>query len=344
MKNVEVKFSTGFVSAAFALLAAVAAMCLTFDALQAGTLKSIKERGKLLCGVSEGLAGFSAPGDGKDWRGFDVDFCRAVAAAVFGDPGKVEYVPLSAKGRFEALRGGKIDVLSRNTTWTLGRDVDAALTFAGVSYYDGQGFMTNVENGLSSALELSGAKICVLAGTTTLANTKAFFERNRMKVEILEFEKREGAVKAYERGECTAYTSDRSALASVRTKLAKPDDHMLLPEVISKEPLGPVVRQDDPVWAETIRWTLFLLINAEEAGWSSESADETPDTIPMEALQAAAAKMGVEKDWAKNVISSVGNYAEIFNRNVGKDSPLKLERGLNALWTNGGIMYAPPMR
>ncbi|MDA7946755.1 MAG: amino acid ABC transporter substrate-binding protein [Hyphomicrobiaceae bacterium] len=319
-------------------------MCMSPVAAEAGTLKSIKERGKLLCGVSEGLAGFSESANGKDWSGFDVDFCRAVSAAIFGNPDKVEYLPLSAKGRFDALHKGKIDVLSRNTTWTLGRDVDAALTFAGVSYYDGQGFMTSVENGLSSALELSGAKICVLAGTTTLANTKAFFERNRMKVEILEFDKREGAIKAYERGECTAYTSDRSALASVRTKLAKPNDHMLLPEVISKEPLGPVVRQDDPIWAETVRWTLFLLINAEEAGWSSKTADITPDTIPLDVLQAAATKMGVGKDWARNVILTVGNYAEIFNRNVGKDSPLKLERGLNALWTNGGIMYAPPMR
>ncbi len=338
------KSSTRLLATMATVIAVLAVIGLGPAAAQPDTLKSVTDRGKILCGVSEGLAGFSSPGDGNTWSGFDVDFCRAVSAAIFGDADKVDYVPLSAVERFDALRDGKIDVLSRNTTWTLGRDVDTALTFAGVSYYDGQGFMTNVENGLSSALELSGAKICVLAGTTTLANTKGFFERNRMNVEILEFEKREGAVKAYERGECTAYTSDRSALASVRTRLAEPDDHMLLPEVISKEPLGPVVRQDDAVWAELIRWTLFLLINAEEAGWSSETADEMPDTIPPEALQAAGKKMGLGEDWAKNVIAAVGNYAEIFNRNVGKDSPLKLERGLNALWTNGGILYAPPLR
>ena len=332
------------VLAVFAALLAALITHAGFSSAHADTLKSVKERGKLLCGVSEGLAGFSAPAGGDEWRGFDVDFCRAVAAAIFNDADKVSYVPLSAVDRFDALKSGKIDLLSRNTTWTLGRDVEAAMAFAGVSYYDGQGFMTSVENGLSSALELSGAKICVLAGTTTLNNTKAFFERNRMKVEILEFDKREGAMKAYERGECTAYTSDRSALASVRTKLAKPENHMLLPEVISKEPLGPVVRQEDPVWAEVTRWTLFLLINAEEAGWSSKTADDMPDTIPLKALQAAGKKMGVEEEWARNVIKSVGNYAEIFNRNVGKDSPLKLERGLNALWTNGGILYAPPMR
>lgn len=311
---------------------------------QADTLKTVKERGKLLCGVSEGLPGFSAPANGDDWRGFDVDFCRAMAAAIFNDPDKVGYVPLTGTNRFDALTAGKVDLLSRNTTWTLSRDVDREFTFAGVSYYDGQGFITNVENGLSSALELSGAKICVLGGTTTLGNIKAFFERNRMKVEVLEFDKRNDSVEAYERGDCIAYTSDRSALASVRTKLKKSDDHMLLPEVISKEPLGPVVRQDDPAWADLARWTLFLLINAEEAGWSSKTADDMPDTIPLEALQSAAKKMGIQEDWAKNVIRAVGNYGEIFNRNIGKDSPLKLERGLNALWTNGGILYAPPMR
>lgn len=338
------KRSTRLLATICTAIAALAAISLGPAVAQADTLKKVTDRGKLLCGVSEGLAGFSAPGDDKTWRGFDVDFCRAVSAAVFGDADKVDYIPLSAVERFDALRDGKIDVLSRNTTWTLGRDVDTALTFAGVSYYDGQGFMTSVENGLSSALELSGAKICVLAGTTTFTNTRAFFNRNRMNVEILEFEKREGAVKAYERGECTAYTSDRSALASVRTLLAEPDDHMLLPEVISKEPLGPVVREDDPVWAGLVRWTLFVLINAEEDGWSSETAEDMPDTIPLEALQAAGRKMGISEDWAKNVIAAVGNYAEIFNRNVGKDSPLKLERGLNALWTNGGILYAPPLR
>lgn len=332
------------VLAVFAALLAALITHASFSAAKADTLKAVKERGKLLCGVSEGLVGFSAPSGGDDWRGFDVDFCRAMAAAIFNDADKVGYVPLTGTNRFDALSSGKIDLLSRNTTWTLKRDVNRMFTFAGVSYYDGQGFMTSVENGLSSALELSGAKICVLGGTTTVGNIKAFFERNKMNVEILQFEKREDSIKAYERGECTAYTSDRSALASVRTKLKKPADHMLLPEVISKEPLGPVIRQDDPAWADLVRWTLYLLINAEEAAWSSQSADTIPDTIPVVALEAAGKKMGVDEDWAKNVVRAVGNYAEIFNRNVGKDSPLKLERGLNALWTKGGILYAPPMR
>ena len=329
------------------IAAAVMALSVTLTgitAVRADTLKTVKDRGNLVCGVSEGLAGFSALDKTGKWQGFDVDFCRALSAAIFGDSEKVKYVPLSALNRFDALKSGKVDILSRNTTWTLARDVEATLSFAGVSYYDGQGFMTGIEDGLSSALELTGAKICVLAGTTTLANAKAFFERSRMKVELIEFDKREDAVKAYEKGDCATYTSDRSALASVRTKLAKPDDHMLLPEVISKEPLGPVVRQDDPAWAELGRWALFLLINAEEANWSSKTADKMPDTFPMEVLRAAGKKMGASEDWAHNVIKAVGNYGEIFNRNVGKDSPLKLERGLNALWSNGGILYAPPMR
>ncbi len=329
------------------IAAAVMALSVTLTgitAVRADTLKTVKDRGNLVCGVSEGLAGFSALDKTGKWQGFDVDFCRALSAAIFGDSEKVKYVPLSALNRFDALKSGKVDILSRNTTWTLARDVEATLSFAGVSYYDGQGFMTGIEDGLSSALELTGAKICVLAGTTTLANAKAFFERSRMKVELIEFDKREDAVKAYEKGDCATYTSDRSALASVRTKLAKPDDHMLLPEVISKEPLGPAVRQNDPAWTELVRWTLFLLINAEEANWSSKTADKMPDTIPIEVLQAAGKKMGASENWAQDVIKAVGNYGEIFNRNVGKDSPLKLERGLNALWSNGGILYAPPMR
>ena len=316
----------------------------TISTAGADTVKAVKDRGNVICGVSEGLDGFSARDKDNKWQGFDVDFCRALSAAIFGDTEKVKYVPLSALNRFEALTSGKVDVLSRNTTWTLARDVGGALSFAGVSYYDGQGFMTGVEDGLSSALELAGAKVCVLAGTTTLANAKAFFDRSRMRVELIEFDKREDAIKAYEKGDCVTYTSDRSALASVRTKLAKPDDHMLLPEVISKEPLGPAVRQDDPAWTELVRWTLFLLINAEEANWSSKAPDKMPDTIPIEVLQAAGKKMGASENWAHNVIKAVGNYGEIFNRNVGKDSPLKLERGLNALWSNGGILYAPPMR
>jgi len=329
------------------LLAAIMAAALTLTSisdLHAGTLSSVKQRGKLLCGVSEGLSGFSAPDADKKWRGFDVDFCRAVAAAVFGDGNKVDYVSLSAVNRFDALSSGKIDILSRNTTWTLGRDVEHGLEYVGISYFDGQGFMVHVDKGLSTALQLDGEQLCVLAGTTTIVNAKAFFERGKMKVEILEFAKREDALKAYEKGECTAFTSDRSALASMRTKLAKADDHMLLPEVISKEPLGPVVREDDPSWSDLTRWILFLLVNAEEVGWSQASADKIPDTSSLAIPDAVAAKLGLKENWARDVINAVGNYGEIFERNLGKDSPLKLERGLNALWTRGGILYAPPMR
>lgn len=332
---------------AVAALAAIVAIALALtgaSALQAGTLTSVTERGKLNCGVSDGLVGFSAPDSDKRWQGFDVDFCRAVAAAIFGDGDKVAYVPLSAVERFDALTSGKVDILSRNTTWTLSRDVEIELEFVGVSYYDGQGFITHIDNGLSSALELAGAKICVLAGTTSIANAKAYFARHKITVDILEHAKRGEALKAYEKGECTAYTSDRSALASVRTKIANSQDHMLLPEVISKEPLGPVVRQDDPAWSELVRWILFLLINAEEAGWTSQTADKAPDSSALMIPQTVGAKLGLRESWARDVVKTVGNYAEIFDRNVGKDSALKLERGINALWTQGGILYAPPMR
>jgi general L-amino acid transport system substrate-binding protein len=327
---------TAFMAAALTLM--------SIPGLHAGTLNVVKQRGKLLCGVSQGLAGFSAPDASKKWSGFDVDFCRAVAAAVFGDGNKVDFVSLNAVDRFGALSSGKIDILSRNTTWTLARDVERGLDYVGISYFDGQGFMVHVDKGLSTALQLDGEKLCVLAGTTTIDNARAFFERGKMKVEILEFAKRDDALNAYEKGECTAFTSDRSALASMRTKLAKADDHRLLPEVISKEPLGPVVRQDDPSWSELTRWILFLLVNAEEVGWSQASADNIPATSSLTIPATVAAKLGLKESWARDVIKAVGNYGEIFDRNLGKDSPLKLERGLNALWTRGGILYAPPMR
>jgi len=310
----------------------------------AGTLDDVKSRGGLNCGVSEGLAGFSAPGADNVWSGFDVDFCRAVAAAIFGDAGKITYVPLTAGERFDALASGKIDLLSRNTTWTLSRDVDGGFGFVAVNYYDGQGFMTTLDKGLSSAMQLEGEKICILAGTTSVDNAKDFFKRNGIKIEVVEFAKREDALKAYEKGECGAYSADKSALASQRTKLATPKDHMLLPEVISKEPLGPVIRQGDPVWTDLIRWTLFLLINAEEAGWSSKEADKSPEAYQLLISPEVRAKLGLGESWASDVIKTVGNYGEIFERNLGASSDLKLERGLNALWTQGGILYAPPMR
>ena len=310
----------------------------------AGTLQDIKSRGELICGVSEGLEGFSAPGSDKSWKGFDVDFCRAVAAAVFADGTKVKYVPLTASERFDALTSGKIDLLSRNTTWTLARDVNAGFEFVAISYFDGQGFMTKLDNGLSSALQLDGEKICVLAGTTSVDNASSFFARSKLKVELVKFDKREDALNAYAKGDCIAYSADRSALASQRTKLEKPEEHMLLPEVVSKEPLGPVIRQDDPLWSDLVRWTLFLLVNAEEAGWSSATADKMPETSSLAIPAEVTKEFGLEENWATNVIRTVGNYGEIFERNLGQKTSLKLERGINALWTQGGILYAPPMR
>lgn len=323
---------------------AVALAFMTASGAHAGTLAGVKENGVLRCGVSEGLAGFSAQDGEKAWRGFDVDFCRAMAAAIFGDGDKVEFVPLSAADRFEALKAGKVDVLSRNTTWTLGRDIDAELEFVGVSYYDGQGFLVGVDKGLSSALQLEDAKICILGGTTSVDNAKAYFARNKLKVEVVEFAKREEALEAYRKGDCAAYSADRSALASERTRLTSPDAHMLLPEVISKEPLGPAVRQDDPSWSELSRWVLFLLVNAEEAGWVADQAGTPPEEFADNAMKSAGIKLGLSESWASDVIRTVGNYGEIFDRNIGARSPLKLERGINALWTQGGILYAPPMR
>lgn len=308
----------------------------------AGTFDAVKKRGHVICGVSEGLPGFSLQDANKTWRGFDVDFCRAVAAAIFGSPQKVAFVPLTAVDRFDALSSGKIDLLARNTTWTLSRDIGLGLDFAGVSYYDGQGFMTRSENGLTSALQLSSARICLVSGTTSVQNAQNYFDQNNIKVTLLQFEKRQDATKAYVSRQCDAYSADRSALASERTQLEDGDEHIVLPEVISKEPLGPVTRQDDPVWSETVRWVLFLLINGEEAGWTSANAAKGAPTIQIP--QDVNAKLGLDANWAAKVIGSVGNYGEIFDRNLGKDSPLRLGRGINALWSDGGILYAPPMR
>lgn len=310
----------------------------------AGTLDDVRKRGKLLCGVSEGLPGFSWQGADKRWVGFDVDYCRALAAAVLADPDKIDFVPLSATARFDALTSGKIDVLSRNTTWTLERDVARELEFLGISYYDGQGFMTQRSNGLSSALQLAGATICVLEGTTSEENAKRYFADNKVDVKITAFKGRDQLVEAYGAGKCDAYSADMSGLASDRQRMSAPDDHMLLPEVVSKEPLGPVVRQGDAQWADIGRWVLYLLINAEEAGWTraaaASAAAEPPITIP----PPISDKLGLPTDWPVAVIKAVGNYGEIFDRNVGPDSSLAITRGVNALWTRGGILYAPPMR
>lgn len=321
------------------LLAATASFAASVPSF-AGVLDEVRKRDALQCGVSEGLEGFSAQNKQKAWEGFDVDFCRAVAAAVLGDPQKVRFVPLSTTKRFEALSSGQIDVLARNTSWTLSRNVILGFDFIGVSYYDGQGFMTRRDNGLSSALQLTNATICVLEGTTSQVNAKRYFEDNKIEVTVKTYEERKALVNDYETNKCDAYSADMSGLASDRKSLSKPDLHVLLPEVISKEPLGPVVRQGDPQWSNINRWVLFLLINAEEAGWSQSGSADAAIVTSSEANKL----LGLNDQWPVNVIKAVGNYGEIFARNVGEGSPLGLQRGYNALWSRGGILYAPPMR
>ena len=308
----------------------------------------MRSRDRLICGISEGLPGFSDRDASGHWYGFDVDFCRAVASAVLGDPDKVDYVQLSATDRFTALTDGKIDLLSRNSTWTMSRDLDLGVDFAGIAYYDGQGFLAHAVDGMTSALELTGARICVVSGTTTEANAAEYFANNGMEVTFLRFTDRGEARKAYANDECDVYTADSSALAAERSLLAVPDDHVILREVISKEPLGPVTREDDRGWTELVRWTLYGLINAEEADLTAASVDaKTGDPAKRQKAilfgQAAVKEFGLADDWLAVVIASVGNYGEIFDRNLGENTPLALRRGVNALWTQGGILYAPPM-
>jgi len=325
-------------------LLALAALGLLLGASpgQAGTLEDVRARGHLVCGVSEGLRGFSEKDAGGTWQGFDVDFCKAVALAIFGDASKTEYVPLSAAARFDALTGKRIDVLSRNSTWTLSRDLDT-LEFVGTSYYDGQGFMVPALYGASSTLQLGGASICVVSGTTTQENAQAYFQRAGLDVTFLTFDERPQARQAYADGKCDAYTADRSALAAERSLLPAPDDHVILKDVISKEPLGPVVRDDDPKWINLVRWTLFGLIDAEEVklGSTSKTPEAAASFLAMGAP--AVASLGLSPNWLGNVIGGVGNYGEVFARNLGEDTPMALPRGLNALWLEGGILYAPPM-
>lgn len=327
----------------------ISAVLLTFvAAASAATLDDVRERDRLICGVSEGLPGFSDVGDNGEWMGFDVDFCRAIAAAALGDADKVDYVPLTATARFDALTGGDVDLLSRNSTWTMSRDLDLGIDFAGIAYYDGQGFLVRALDGMTSALELIGARICLVSGTTTEANAASYFTRNEIEVSFLEFTDRAKARGAYAAGECDAYTADSSALAAERSLLEVPDDHVILREVISKEPLGPVTREDDARWTDLVRWTLFGLINAEEAGLTAAAVEADGGDMESReralALGAPASSMlDVTDDWLAVVLTSVGNYGEIFERNLGEETPLAIRRGVNALWTRGGILYAPPM-
>lgn len=313
----------------------------------ADTLDDVKKNGFLKCGVSTGLAGFSSADDKGNWQGLDVDVCRAVAAAVLGDASKVKYNPLTAKERFTALQSGEIDMLSRNTTWTLTRDASLGLNFAGVNYYDGQGFMVTKSLGVDSALKLDGAAVCIQAGTTTELNLADYFKVNKMKYKAITFDTSDQTIKGFEAGRCDVLTSDQSQLYALRIKLSKPDTAIVLPEVISKEPLGPVVRQGDDKWFNIVRWSLNAMINGEEMGISMASAkamksSKNPAVERM--MGGQGEKLGLSDDWSYNILSQVGNYAESFDRNVGAGSPLKIERGLNALWSKGGIMYAPPVR
>jgi len=309
----------------------------------AATLDDVHARGKLICGVSEGLPGFSEKDGSGKWQGFDVDFCKAVANAVLGDDAKVEYVPLSADNRFDALRNGRIDLLSRNSTWTMSRDLELGIEFPGVSYYDGQGFLVPALFGANSPLQLDGARICVVSSTTSEKNASAFFQSKKLKVSFLRFAKRAEARAAYVAQDCDVLTGDRSALAAERSLLKSPKDHGILRDVISKEPLGPVTREDDLRWIGLIRWTLFALINAEELGLTSMSVATSQRQQAMALGAPAARSLGLANDWLVTVIARVGNYGEIFNRNLGQDTPLELGRGMNALWTQGGLLYAPPM-
>jgi general L-amino acid transport system substrate-binding protein len=329
---------------------AAAAFSLFAHGASATTLEDVKARGFLQCGVSTGLLGFSAPDDNGEWHGFDIDFCRAVAAAVFGDPSKVKFTPLTAKDRFTSLQLGDIDLLSRNTTWTMTRDTAQGMTFAGVTYYDGQGFMVKKSFGVTSALELNGASICVQTGTTTELNLADYFKAHNMTVNPVVFEKLDETTGAYDAGRCDAFTADASALYAIRLTLTTPDDHVVLPEIISKEPLGPVVRQGDDGWFNVVKWTYFALLNAEELGITQANVEEMKSSENQDVRRftgidgsfGEGIKLG--NDWAVNVIKATGNYGEIFDRNLGTSSKLQIARGLNALWTKGGIQYAPPIR
>ncbi|MBP7065967.1 amino acid ABC transporter substrate-binding protein [Ferrovibrio sp.] len=334
---------------AFAL---TAAMLLTPLVAQAGaTFDAVKARGVLHCGVNTSLGGFSAPDSKGEWKGIDVDVCRAVAAALFGDASKVQYVPLSSQARLTALQSGEIDVLSRNTTLTLQRDAAIGLNPTGVTFYDGQGFLVPVKLGVKSAKQLSGASVCVQSGSTTELNLADYFRANKLDLKPVVFEKLDELVAAFFAGRCDVYTSDTSQLASARSlRSANPDDYVILPEVISKEPLGPYVRHGDDQWQDLVRWALFAMIEAEEYGVTMANVDEMlksndPNVKRLLGVTPGMGKaLGVDEKWAYNIVKQVGNYGDSFERNVGKGSGMKLERGVNALWTKGGLIYAWPIR
>lgn len=336
----------------FNLLPAVigAALALTATVAHADTLSDVKARGFLQCGVNPGLPGFGGPDDKGEWKGFDVDFCRAVASAIFADPSKVKFTPLNAKERFTAVQSGTVDVLARNTTWTSSRDTQMGLIFGVVTYYDGQGFIVKKSLGISSVLQLSGASICVQQGTTTELNLSDYFRSHNMQFNPVVFENNDDVNKAYDSGRCDALTTDASGLYAERLKFANPDDHIVLPEIISKEPLSPAVRQGDDKWLNIIKWTHYAMLDAEEFGITSKNVDDMKKSDNPEIKRLLGVDgnfgegMGLDAAWAYNIIKLVGNYGEVFDRNVGKDSPLGIARGANALWTKGGLQYGMPVR
>jgi general L-amino acid transport system substrate-binding protein len=332
-------------------LAVVVTFGLAAPALaQTKTLDTVKQRGTLSCGVNVGLAGFSAPDDKGAWTGLDVDYCKATAAAVLGDASKVKYVPTTAKERFTALQSGEIDILVRNTTWTIARDSSLGLSFTGVNYYDGQGFMVKKALGVKSGKELGGATVCVQTGTTTELNLADFFRSNNLQYKPVVFEKADEILQAYQAGRCDVYTTDASGLYAQRLQMQKPDEHVVLPDIISKEPLGPSVRQGDSQWFTIIKWVHYALLNAEEAGVTQKNVDEmlnskNPDIMRLLGKEGEFGKgIGLDNDWAYKAIKAVGNYGEIYDRNVGAGSRIKIDRGINNLWNKGGLQYAPPIR
>lgn len=339
------------VKSTLAVLTALSVLGLSGLAQAGATLDAVKKKGFVQCGISDGLPGFSYADSKGVYKGIDVDVCHGIAAAVFGDASKVKFTPLTAKERFTALQSGEIDVLSRNTTWTSSRDSAMGLNFTGVTYYDGQGFLVNKKLGVSSAKELDGATVCIQAGTTTELNLSDYFRSNNLKYTPITYDTSDESAKSLESGRCDVLTSDQSQLYAQRIKLAKPDDYIVLPEVISKEPLGPAVRQGDEEWFDIVRWTLFAMLNAEELGIDSKNVEQmaksskNPDINRLLGAEGDYGKdLKLPKDWAVQIVKQVGNYAEIFERNVGEGSELKIKRGLNALWNKGGLQYAPPVR
>jgi general L-amino acid transport system substrate-binding protein len=344
-------FSKGLIMKRLATAFAIATVfALTAQAATAQTLKAVQDRGQLVCGANGTLAGFGQPDPQGNWTGFDVDYCRAIAAAIFNDPTKVKFVPLTSGNRFTALQSGEVDLLARNTTWTMSRDTTLGLDFAAVNYFDGQGFIVRKSLKVNSALELNDAAVCVQQGTTTELNLADYFRANNMSLKTVTFATANEALRAYDTGRCDAYTTDSSGLYAERLRLNDPNAHIVLPEIISKEPLALAVRQGDDSWDDLVRWTHEAMLDAEELGITQQNVDEmlksnTPDVRRLLGAEGQFGQsLGLSNDWAYRIIKAVGNYGEVFERNVGQGSPMKIARGLNALWTKGGLQYGLPIR